>query len=99
MRVDRVTPEAREAVLLRDGRCLLSRIEPDHICRDRWGNPHPSTDLYRLTLEHVKDQPRMGRRAPSDPQHMVALCWSANVGVPSKEQRAAFRAYLREAAA
>ena len=28
----------------------------------------------RLTLDHVKDQPRMGRRAPSDERHLVTLC-------------------------
>ena len=36
----------------------------------------------------------MGRRAPSDRTHMVALCHAANVGVPSKEARAFFRGYL-----
>jgi hypothetical protein len=27
-----------------------------------------------LTLDHVKDQPRMGVRAPSDERHLVSLC-------------------------
>jgi hypothetical protein len=41
----------------------------------------------------------MGKRAPSDERHLVAMCHSANVGVPSKEVRAAERAYLAEVAA
>lgn len=28
----------------------------------------------KLQLDHIKDQPRMGKRAPSDPQHLVSLC-------------------------
>lgn len=92
---DRVTPELHEAVIRRDGACLLSKIEPDHVCRDQWGHSHPPDWWKRLTVEHVKDQPRMGKRAPSDMAHLVALCYAANVGVPSKSQREAFRAYLR----
>jgi hypothetical protein len=91
----RTEPELRRFVLTRDGACLLSKIEPDHQCRDLWGRPHASTDLDRLTLEHVKDASMMGRRAPSDAAHLVALCAASNFGVPSKSQRDAFRAYLR----
>jgi hypothetical protein len=28
----------------------------------------------KLTLDHVKTEPRMGRRAPSDPSHLASLC-------------------------
>ena len=94
-RVSTITRELRRAILTRDGACLLSKIEPDHACRDLWGNPHAPTDLDRLTLEHVKDASMMGRRAPSDAAHLVALCAAANFGVPSKSQRDAFRSYLR----
>ena len=92
---DPVTTEVRAAVLVRDRACLLSKLEPDHLCRDAWGNPHAAGDLARLSVEHVKSEPMMGKRAPSDPGHLVALCVAANVGVPSKSQREAFRAYLR----
>jgi hypothetical protein len=27
-----------------------------------------------LTLDHIKDEQRMGVRAPSDPAHLVSLC-------------------------
>ncbi|MES2211325.1 MAG: hypothetical protein V4515_14275, partial [Chloroflexota bacterium] len=93
-RKDPVTPELREAVLRRDGMCLLAKVDPGHSCRDTWGVPHAPTDLWRLSLEHVKSELRMGRRAPSDLEHLVAMCHSGNVGVPSKTQRAAIREYL-----
>jgi hypothetical protein len=96
---DRVTPELRELVLRRDGRCFIHRLDPAHQCYDAFGYPHSPYATNYLTLDHVKDAPRMGKRAPSDERHLVAMCHSANVGVPSKEVRAAERAYLAEVAA
>ena len=93
---DPVTPAMREAILRRDGECLAHKLDPDHVCRDSWGNPHSPYDLNRLTLEHVHDgYGRMGLRAKSDARHLVALCGATNVGVPSKVMREAFRQYLR----
>lgn len=100
MTTDRVTSELRWAVFERDKGCFLVRLDPGHVCYDQWGNPHAPDRLEKLTLEHVHDgYGMMGRRAPSDARHMVALCFSANIGVPSKATRAAMRAYLREVAA
>ena len=93
---DPVTPEVREAVLKRDQCCVLYQLDDDHYCKDAWGNRHDPSDMSKLTLEHVKDELAMGKRAPSDPQHLVALCAHANIGVPSKAQRAMLRQYLRE---
>jgi len=93
---DPVTPEVRAAVLRRDQQCVLSALEAAHICRDAWGHTCDPYDLDGLTLEHVKDELAMGKRAPSDPAHLVALCAHANIGVPSKAQRAMLRQYLRE---
>ena len=95
----RVTPDLRRQVLQRDGQCVLAILEPGHLCRDTWGRHHASTALDLLSLEHVKDQPRMGRRAPSDPAHLVAMCHWSNVNVPSKDQRTAIREYLRRVTA
>lgn len=95
MKRDRVTPELRSAVLDRDRQCVLATLDRGHQCRDAWGTPHAPTDRDRLTMEHVKSELRFGRRAPSDMAHLVALCAAANIGVPSKVQRAAFREYLR----
>jgi hypothetical protein len=93
---DPVSSELRLAVLERDGICLLWKLDPTHECRDRWGLAHRPDDLDLLTLEHVKSELRAGRRAESDMGHLVAMCYSGNVGVPSKSQRQAIRAYLEE---
>jgi hypothetical protein len=93
---DRVTPALRDAVFARDKRCILSRLSDTHVCRDRWGQPHMPTATHLLTLEHVKTDLRIGLRAPSDMRHLVAMCAYSNVGVPSKDERVAIRAYLEE---
>lgn len=92
--VDPVTPEVRSAVLLRDGACVAWLLDRAHVCRDAYGTPHDPRRLAVLSIEHVKDELRMGKRAPSDLEHLVALCYGANVGVPSKELRVELRAYL-----
>jgi len=94
MRANGVTAEVRQAVLRRDRVCFLARIDSDHRCADRWGHLHASDATWLLSLDHVKDGPMMGRRAPSDPQHLVAICHRSNTNVPSKQVRAAERAYL-----
>lgn len=91
---DPVTAELRAFVLDRDGWCVLAKLNPEHQCRDTWGTPHHPADKSRLTIEHVKTELRMGVRAPSDKDHLITLCYGANVGVPSKSEREAFRAYL-----
>lgn len=60
---DRVTQQVALAVLERDAGCVAVAL-----------GEHPSTCGGRLTLDHVKDRPMMGRRAPSDERHLVALC-------------------------
>ena len=97
---DIVTPELREAVLRRDGRCVLSIMDIAHACYDQWGKPHPAALLDRLTLEHVKDRLRMGKRAPSDLSHLVALCGYRNaIRPPTKVERAWMREYLMKVTA
>ena len=92
---DRVTPELRESVLRRDGRCVLSRFDAAHECRDVWGREHEADDLDRLTIEHVKTHLRLGRRAPSDAGHCLALCGYRNViRPPTKVERGWMRDYL-----
>lgn len=98
-RKDPVTPELHAAVLTRDRECVLWKRDPSHACRDQWGNPHRPDDLARLSLEHVKDEPRMGKRGPSDLRHLVAMCHAANIAVPSKAAREWMRDYLARTAA
>jgi hypothetical protein len=95
---DPVTASVRWAVMRRDRQCILATLEPGHVCRDRWGNIHRPDNTLRLTVEHVKDELRMGVRAPSDLRHLVAMCYAGNVEVPSKSNRAAIRAYLERVA-
>lgn len=91
---DTVTAAVHAQVLARDGVCFLYRLDARHICRDRWGRSHGPGDRIRLTVDHVKDDPAMGKRAPSDLAHLVAMCWAGNVGGPSKAIRQAEREYL-----
>jgi hypothetical protein len=94
--VTRVTPALRDAVFARDGRCVLFNLDPDHVCRDRWGQPHIASRTDLLTIEHVKRELRMGLRAENSMETMVAMCWAGNLGPPTKVQRQAIRAYLAE---
>ncbi len=82
---DPVTPELRAAVLSRDNyQCVAGRME----FTKAWLSPEVDRALLftgnayiplpdcsgPLTLDHVRDQPMMGKRAPSDMQHLVTLC-------------------------
>ena len=95
---DPVTPAVREFVLARDRQCLAYKVEYEHVCRDAFGNVHRPDDLERLTLDHVKSAAMMGRRAPSDPGHLVALCAWANTEGWASAHRTEERAYLRSVA-
>ena len=84
-RRDPVTHDVALAVLHRDQGCVAVAL----------GEP-PSTCGGRLTLDHVKDEPRMSKRAPSDERHLVALCeqhhlWSGW----ATSHRPELREYLR----
>jgi hypothetical protein len=43
-------------------------------CRDHFGNVISRFDRSGLTVDHVNERATRGRRAPSDPEHMVMLC-------------------------
>lgn len=90
MRANAVTAELRESVLRRDGGCVAPRI------RCEWVNPCVMTACAgRLTLDHVKDQPRLGKRAPSDAAHLVTLCAHHHLDGWATAHRPELRAYLR----
>lgn len=63
-RRDNVTTETAETVLRRDKQCVATILSPSESV-NCWG---------RLTYDHIKDEPRMGRRAASDAGHLVLLC-------------------------
>lgn len=86
----------RQRVLDRDRRCVVQRWVP-HECRDTMGRQHSSADLERLTMEHVKDADKlmMGKKAPDDEQHLVAVCGYANIELcPRQAVRDREREYL-----
>lgn len=71
---DRVTEEVAQFVLRRDGGCVAALMGAPGACRDGYGR---SVDRHHadMTLEHVQEgYGMMGKRAPSDPAHLVALC-------------------------
>lgn len=85
-----MTPEEHDAILARDRMCFLFRLDPAHVCRDAWGLYHNPYDFWRLTIDHVKDAPMMGKRGTRG----VAMCSLGNTNGPSKEVRQAEREYL-----
>jgi hypothetical protein len=95
----RVTGDLHDAILARDGMCVAARLDRSHRCRDEWGERHEPDALSKLTVEHVKDEPMMGKRAPSDEAHMLALCFAANAWDHwGSKNRDICRAYLAGAA-
>jgi hypothetical protein len=111
---DPVTPELREEVMRRDDwRCIAPFIEREWgccadigRCKSRWGERAEVIEgLYdrsALTLDHVKDEPRAGKRAPSDRRHLVTVCAFHHLDSGwATSHRNALRWYLRgvEAAA
>lgn len=82
---DPVTPEVRLFVLNRDAGCIAVRL-----------GALPEGCGGRLTLDHVKDEPMMGKRAPSDPAHLVTLCENHHLfNGWATRHRPELRAYLR----
>ena len=80
MRADGVTPAVREAVIKRDGGCVAALLNAEDVCRDRWRTAISRHDQSGLTLDHVHEGYGMaGKRAKSDPDHLVTLCWGHGV--------------------
>jgi hypothetical protein len=82
---DPVTGAVALAVLERDGGCVAVKLGASpYECRGP------------LTLDHVKDQPRMGKRAPSDVRHLVTICTAHHLENGwATSHRPELREYLR----
>lgn len=91
---DPVTPDLHRRIRQRDGGCVAAVLDDRHVCRDAFGNRHRWDALDLLTVDHVKDEPRMGVRAPSDPEHLVAMCHWGNLYWASSH-RTPLREYLK----
>lgn len=55
--------------------CVAPRLGAEDACLDLFGEPLNPAVSGQLTLDHVKDQPMLGKRAPDDEDHLVTLCW------------------------
>jgi hypothetical protein len=92
MRTDAVSPELAAAVFLRDQGCIAPRLGGSFM--DCWG---------RNRVEHVKAEPRMGKRAEPRLERLVTLCEghtepgtrAGYCWATAKENREACREYLR----
>ena len=73
---DRVTSEMRAAVLVRDALAMSkAHLSPSPICIAPVVDPDERGRCWgRSTLDHVKSELRMGVRAKSDMEHLVAVC-------------------------
>ena len=82
---DPVTHDVAIAVIQRDGGCVAPRLGGSFM--DCGG---------RTTLDHVKDEARMGVRAPSDMAHLVTLCEQHHLWTGwATSHRPELREYLR----
>jgi hypothetical protein len=68
---DPVTPEMRAEVAGRDGSCVMSQLDPTHVCRDTFGNEISPFGEYEI--DHI-DTGGVGKRGPSVPGNLVRLC-------------------------
>lgn len=104
-RKDPVTYDTAREVLRRDGyECAAPRVareigEEIDRCRAMWGQDMNGTvqdgrAVGYLTLDHVRDGPMMGKRAPSDIEHLVTLCYHHHLDGWATSHRPALRDYL-----
>ncbi len=99
-KADPVTPELRALVLERDGGCVAPLLDPEcGPCRDAYGHERSRTFRPILTLDHVKDEPCMAKRAPSDPAHLATVCIAHHLGGWATSHRPELREYLSGRAA
>lgn len=83
---DPVTPTMALRVFARDRGCLAPQLSGDIEAVSCGG---------RLTLDHVRDQPMMGKRAPSDERHLATVCEAHHIWTGwATSHRPELRAYL-----
>lgn len=100
-------PGLWEAVVERDARFIwgiTNGIEPyslwrrkvSAVCLVPWLEPTNKRPCSgRQTVDHVKDAARLGKKAPDDEMHLIAMCEAHNVWYPpSRALRQAERVYL-----
>lgn len=82
---------------------MLQGVPEPGLCRNEFGSPQGNS-IYNLTLDHVKDDLMMGKKAPDDPDHLWAVCAFHHTGTQAGSQwathaevRAAARLYIAAA--
>jgi len=63
-------------------------------CVARYLDPGTDACAGRITLDHVKDQPMMGKKAPDDADHLVSICWHHHLDGWATAHRPLLREYL-----
>lgn len=103
-RKDPVKPTVAQYVFDRDGGCVAPLVDTGcGPCRSRWGAVHQRTFRGMLTLDHVRNEAMMGKRAPSTPDNLVTLCYGHHIATTgggsqwATAHRNELREYLRSA--
>lgn len=94
---DPVTTDLYHYIVARDGyECVAPSLGAPDRCANRWGRTWPPGGFTSndLTLDHVRDQPMTGKRAPSDARHLVTLCWHHHLDGWATANRLVLRDYL-----
>lgn len=65
-------------------------------CVARFLDPGVDACDGRITLDHVKDQPMMGKKAPDDIHHLASICWHHHLDGWATANRPLLREYLKE---
>ena len=89
----------RYSVITRDKRrCVVPTLDPTaDACQSSFGWPMEEYGRYKveqLQLDHVRDEPMMGRTAPSDEEHLVTVCPHHHLDGWATAHRPALREYL-----
>ena len=80
----------------RDGGCVLAQMLLEHVCRNANG-AIPWNALNLMSIEHVLESPRMGKRPPLDRWHAVLACpWSNIVTVETSKHRDLIRQWIAD---
>ena len=83
---DPVDPRTAVRVFARDRGCLAPQLSGELEAQACGG---------RLTLDHVRDQPMAGKRAPSDERHLATVCENHHIWTGwATSHRPELRAYL-----
>ena len=92
----------RDYILARDGDACVARFANSGFWAQRWpmlqGLPEPGLCFGRLTLDHVKTDLAMSKKAPDDPAHLWCVCTGHHTATRAGGYQWATNAAVRDAA-